>query len=88
MKITHVIRGEEWLTSTPKHVLIYEALNIKPPKFAHLPLIVNPNGQKVSKRNKDSSVEYYKDLKIEKEALLNFISLLGWSPMAHEEILA
>jgi glutamyl/glutaminyl-tRNA synthetase len=60
MKITHVIRGEEWLPSTPKHIILYKMFEIDPPVFAHLPLLLNSKGQKLSKRFGDVSVEDYK----------------------------
>src|SRR5690606_14267800 len=61
MKITHVIRGEEWLPSTPKHVLLYEFFNWEKPKFAHRPLLLNPDKSKLSKRQGDVAVEDYRD---------------------------
>jgi len=80
MKITHVIRGEEWLSSTPKHVLLYDYFGWEEPVFAHLPLLLNPDKSKLSKRQGDVAVEDYKDKGYLKEALLNFVALLGWSP--------
>ena len=80
MQITHVIRGEEWLSSTPKHVLLYEYLGWEPPKFVHVPLIVDSNGKKLSKRFGDVSVESYRDKGYLPEAMLNFLALLGWNP--------
>lgn len=79
MKITHVIRGEEWLSSTPKHVLLYEAFDWEMPIFAHLPLLLNPDRSKLSKRQGDVAVEDYRDKGFLKEALINFIALLGWN---------
>ncbi|MCF8262012.1 MAG: glutamate--tRNA ligase [Melioribacteraceae bacterium] len=79
MKITHVIRGEEWLTSTPKHVILYEAFGWELPKFAHLPLLLNPDKSKLSKRQGDVAVEDYLAKGYLKEALINFVALLGWS---------
>ncbi|MCX6162575.1 MAG: glutamate--tRNA ligase [Ignavibacteriae bacterium] len=79
MKITHVIRGEEWLPSTPKHVLLYESFGWKPPVFAHLPLLLNPDRSKLSKRQGDVAVEDYKKKGYLREALVNFIALLGWT---------
>jgi glutamyl-tRNA synthetase len=61
MKISHVIRGEEWLSSTPKHLMLYKMLAIDPPEFAHLPLILSQSGQKLSKRQGDVSVKNYRD---------------------------
>lgn len=79
MKITHVIRGEEWLSSTPKHVLLYDFLEWERPKFAHLPLLLNPDKSKLSKRQGDVAVEDYQKKGYLKEALLNFVALLGWN---------
>ncbi|PIR73510.1 MAG: glutamate--tRNA ligase [Candidatus Moranbacteria bacterium CG10_big_fil_rev_8_21_14_0_10_35_21] len=80
MKITHVIRGEEWLPSTPKHVLIYEALNWESPKFVHLSLLLNADKSKLSKRQGDVAVEDYLAKGYLEEALLNFVALIGWNP--------
>lgn len=79
MKITHVIRGEEWLSSTPKHVLLYDAFGWERPIFAHLPLLLNPDRSKLSKRQGDVAVEDYRDKGFLKEALINFVALLGWN---------
>ncbi len=79
MKITHVIRGEEWLSSTPKHVLLYDFLGWEKPKFAHLPLLLNPDKSKLSKRQGDVAVEDYQKKGYLKEALINFVALLGWN---------
>ena len=79
MKITHVIRGEEWLSSTPKHVLLYDAFEWVRPVFAHLPLLLNPDRSKLSKRQGDVAVEDYRDKGYLKEALINFVALLGWN---------
>lgn len=86
MEITHVIRGEEWIPSTPKHLLIYEAFGWTPTQFAHLPLIVNPDKTKLAKRQGDASVEYYLKAGYLPEALINFIVLLGWNPKTEQEI--
>ncbi len=79
MKITHVIRGEEWLSSTPKHILLYEYFNWEKPVFAHLPLLLNPDRSKLSKRQGDVAVEDYRTKGYLKEALINFVALLGWN---------
>jgi len=79
MQITHVIRGEEWLSSTPKHVLLYDAFGWERPVFAHLPLLLNPDKSKLSKRQGDVAVEDYRDKGYLKEALINFVALLGWN---------
>lgn len=80
MGITHVIRGDEWLPSTPKHILLYKAFDWEVPEFAHLPLLLNPDRSKLSKRQGDVAVEDYLEKGYLKEALLNFIALLGWNP--------
>lgn len=79
MQISHVIRGEEWLSSTPKHVLLYDAFGWKRPLFAHLPLLLNPDKSKLSKRQGDVAVEDYRDKGYLKDALINFVALLGWN---------
>jgi glutamyl-tRNA synthetase len=79
MGITHVIRGEEWLSSTPKHVLLYDFFGWRRPEFAHLPLLLNPDKSKLSKRQGDVAVEDYRDKGYLKEALINFVALLGWT---------
>ncbi len=86
MEITHVIRGEEWLPSTPKHLLIYKALGWEPTQFAHLPLILNPDKSKLSKRQGDVAVEDFLRHGYLKEALLNFVAFLGWNPKTDQEI--
>lgn len=79
MKITHVIRGEEWLSSTPKHVLIYDFFEWEKPFFAHLPLLLNPDRSKLSKRQGDVAVEDYRAKGFLPDALVNFVALLGWN---------
>lgn len=86
MEISYVIRGEEWLPSTPKHILLYKAFGWKAPAFAHLPLLLNPDKSKLSKRQGDVAVEDYLKKGYLPEALLNFILLLGWNPKTEEEI--
>ncbi len=86
MKITHVIRGEEWLPSTPKHILLYQALGWELPKFAHLPLLLNKDRTKLSKRQGDVAVEDYRKKGYFKEAIVNFVALLGWNPSSDREI--
>lgn len=86
MQITHVIRGEEWIPSTPKHLLIYQALGWQPTQFAHLPLIVNQDKTKLSKRQGDVAVEDFIRDGYLKEALINFVALLGWNPKTEQEI--
>lgn len=80
MEMTHVIRGEEWLPSTPKHLLLYRAFGWEAPVFAHLPLLLNPDRSKLSKRQGDVSVTDYVEKGYLKEAILNFVALLGWNP--------
>ena len=86
MGITHVIRGEEWLISTPKHVLLYNYFEWPIPQFAHLPLLLNPDRSKLSKRQGDVAVEDYRKNGYLPEALLNFVALLGWNRGDDEEI--
>lgn len=86
MGVTHVIRGEEWLSSTPKHVLLYEYFGWERPLFAHLPLLLNPDRSKLSKRQGDVAVEEYREKQYLKEALVNFVALLGWNPGDEREI--
>jgi len=80
MGITHVIRGEEWLSSTPKHVVLYDFFGWECPRFAHLPLLLNPDRSKLSKRQGDVAVEDYRTKGYLPEALVNFVALLGWNP--------
>lgn len=86
MGITHVIRGEEWLPSTPKHVLLYRYFGWTLPQFAHLPLLLNSDRSKLSKRQGDVAVEDYRSRGYLPEALVNFVSLLGWNPGTEQEI--
>jgi glutamyl-tRNA synthetase len=80
MKITHVLRGDEWISSTPRHILLYEAFGWNPPEFAHLPIILSADGGKLSKRKGAASVMDFKRAGFLPEALFNFLALLGWSP--------
>lgn len=86
MKITHVIRGEEWLPSTPKHVILYDDFAWPRPVFAHLPLLLNADRSKLSKRQGDVAVEEYRAKGYLKEALVNFVALLGWNPGTPQEV--
>jgi glutamyl-tRNA synthetase len=107
MGVTHVLRGNEWVTSTPLHVLLYEAFGWTAPKFYHLPLILDKDGKKFSKRtaiklgisvfalnwtgldedtNEMKTILGFKELGYEKEALLNYIALLGWHPSGNDEV--
>jgi glutamyl-tRNA synthetase len=93
MQISHVLRGDEWIASTPRHVLLYEAFGWTPPQFAHMPVILSPDGGKLSKRKGAVSVMDYKKNGYLPEALFNFLTLLGWAPgddrekMTQEEII-
>ncbi|HAZ29128.1 MAG TPA: glutamate--tRNA ligase [Candidatus Magasanikbacteria bacterium] len=86
MKMTHVIRGEEWLSSTPKHVVLYQMFGWELPQFAHLSLLINEQKQKLSKRHGDVSVEDFKEKGYLPEALVNFVAFLGWNPGGDREI--
>jgi glutamyl-tRNA synthetase len=86
MEVTHVIRGEEWVPSTPKHILLYEAFGWEPPKFAHLPLLLNSDRSKLSKRQGDVAVEDYRAKGYLPDALTNYVALLGYNPTADREI--
>lgn len=87
MQITHVLRGDEWIASTPKHILIYEAFGWQPPLFAHMPVILAQDGGKLSKRRGAASVLDYQRNGFLPQALLNFLALLGWAPGADREIM-
>lgn len=86
MKISHVIRAEEWISSTPKHVLLYEALGWEKPVFAHLPILRNPDRSKLSKRKSPVWASWYLKQGFLPEAVLNYLSLMGWSHPAGKEI--
>ena len=86
MKISHVIRGEEWLPSTPKHIILYNYFGWELPQFAHLPLLLNPDKSKLSKRQGDVAVEDYREKGYLKEALVNFVAFLGWNPGDEREL--
>lgn len=86
MKITHVVRGDEWISSTPKHVYLYEAFGWDAPEYIHLPTVLNENHKKYSKRNGDGMVEDFIEEGYLPEGLINFLALLGWSPDSEEEI--
>jgi glutamyl-tRNA synthetase len=79
MKISHVIRAEEWISSTPKHVVLYQAFGWPEPEWIHMPLLRNADKSKISKRKNPVSLDYYRDTGILPEALLNFLGLMGWS---------
>lgn len=86
MEVTHIIRGEEWLISTPKHIFLYEAFGWDVPSFAHLPNILNAYKKKLSKRQGDVAVEDFEKKGYLPEALVNYVALLGWSPEGTQEI--
>lgn len=88
MGITHVIRAEEHLPNTPRQVLIYQALGLKSPEFAHVSLILGKDHSKMSKRHGATSINQYMDLGYLPEALVNFLALLGWAPEGEEELLS
>jgi len=85
MDITHIIRGDDHIANTPKQILIYQALEIKPPKFAHTPLILGEDKSRMSKRHGATSIMEYKEKGYFPEAIVNFISLMGWSPKDNRE---
>jgi len=85
MKISHVIRGEDHLSNTPKHIELFRALGVPPPRYAHIPLILNRDGSKMSKRDQGASVDYYIKRGFLPEAVRNYLCLLGWSPKDNRE---
>ncbi|MFQ3670217.1 MAG: glutamate--tRNA ligase [Verrucomicrobiia bacterium] len=87
MGVTHVIRGEDHLSNTPKHLALFEAFGAKPPHYAHIPLILNSNGSKMSKRDEGASIEEYIARGYLPEAARNYLCLLGWSPKDDRELL-
>jgi glutamyl-tRNA synthetase len=87
MGITHVIRGEDHLSNTSKHVALFQAFGVEPPKYAHIPLILNADGSKMSKRDTGAALTYYMDNGYASEALLNYLCLLGWSPKDGREVI-
>jgi glutamyl-tRNA synthetase len=88
MRITHVIRGDDHISNTPKQILLYQALGAPLPTFAHMPMILGPDGKRLSKRHGATAVGEYREQGILPEALFNFLALLGWSPRTDEEILS
>ncbi len=79
MGITHVIRGEEWINSVPKHVLLYQYFDWQPPVFCHMPLLRNPDKSKLSKRKNPTSINYYRDMGYLPQALTNYLGMMGWT---------
>jgi glutamyl-tRNA synthetase len=88
MTISHVLRAEEWLSSTPRHVLLYQALNWQAPQFAHLPMILGPDRAKLSKRHGATNISEYQKQGYLPDALINFLALLGWSLDDRTELLS
>ncbi len=86
MKITHVIRGDEWMSSTPKHIYLYEAFGWQPPVFMHMPLLLGADGRKLSKRRSPTSIFFYKETGYLAEAFNNFLTLMGYSMPSEKEI--
>jgi glutamyl-tRNA synthetase len=88
MQISHVLRADEWLASTPRHILLYQALGYEPPQFAHLPIILGSDRSKLSKRHGTTSLIEYREKGYLAEAMINFLALLGWSLDDRTEILS
>lgn len=88
MNITHVIRGEDHLSNTAKHIALFHAFGVKPPHYAHIPLILNNDGSKMSKRDLGASLSSYMDEGFLPEAVVNYLCLLGWSPKDNQEKLS
>lgn len=88
MEISHVIRGEDHISNTPKQIMLYQGMGFKVPKFAHLPLILDPDGGRMSKRTGATAVSEYKNLGFLPEAIVNYLLLLGWSPGENQEKIA
>ena len=85
MGITHVLRGEDHLSNTPKHIALFRAFGVEPPRYAHIPLILNKDGTKMSKRDQGASLTTYMEEGYAPEAVLNYLCLLGWSPKGNRE---
>jgi glutamyl-tRNA synthetase len=88
MEISHVIRGDEWVSSTPRHILLYQAVGWQPPAFAHLPMILGPDRSKLSKRHGATAIDEYRNRGYLPEVMINFLSLLGWSLDDKTELLS
>lgn len=86
MEISHVIRGDEWMSSTPKHIMLYESFGWTPPQFMHMPLLLGKEGKKLSKRKNPTSIFYYRDSGFLPEAFVNFLTLMGYSMPGDKEI--
>lgn len=87
MRITHVLRGDDHLSNTPRQILLYRALGAPEPRFAHLPMILGPDGKRLSKRHGATAVGEYREIGILPQALVNFLALLGWSPGDDQEVM-
>lgn len=87
MRVSHVVRGDDHISNTPKQILLYRALGAEPPRFGHLPLILGADKKRLSKRHGATSVLAYRDMGIQPEAMLNFLALLGWSPGGDRELM-
>jgi glutamyl-tRNA synthetase len=87
MQMTHIIRGEDHISNTPKQIMMYRALKFTPPKFAHVPLILSPDGGRLSKRFGATAISEYRHAGYLKESIVNYLMLLGWSPGANREII-
>ena len=88
MEMTHIIRGEDHISNTPKHILLFRALGHEVPRFAHLPLILNPDRTKMSKRKSQTAIDDYRAEGFIREALVNYLALLGWATGSEDEILS
>jgi glutamyl-tRNA synthetase len=88
MRITHVIRGEDHLSNTAKHIALFRAFGVEPPRYAHIPLILNQDGTKMSKRDTGASLTSYREEGYAPEAVVNYLCLLGWSPKENREVIA
>ena len=86
MQVSHVIRGEDHISNTPKQILIYTSLNWDIPEFAHLPMVLGPDGSRLSKRHGAAGTQAYQELGYLPETLINYLSLLGWNPGTEDEI--
>ena len=86
MGITHIARGDEWVSSVPKHVYLYDSFGWEVPEFIHLPVILNKNHKKLSKRHDDVSVGDFEEQGYLPEGLINYLAMVGWSPTTNQEI--
>src|SRR5277367_6483982 len=86
MQISHVIRGDEWMSSTPKHILLFQSFEWTPPIYMHMPLLLGKDGRKLSKRRNPTSIFYYRDSGYLPEAFTNFLTLMGYSMPGDKEI--